>query len=52
VVDDLVVHGSPEACRERVGQYAEAGVHTPILALLPVGGDVRDTVRALGPASA
>jgi alkanesulfonate monooxygenase SsuD/methylene tetrahydromethanopterin reductase-like flavin-dependent oxidoreductase (luciferase family) len=52
LVDDLVVNGPPEACRERVGQYAEAGVHTPILALLPVGGDVRATVRALGPASA
>ena len=50
VVDDLLVHGPPEACRERVRQYAEAGVHTPILALLPVGGDLRETVRALGPA--
>lgn len=52
VVDDLVVHGSPEACRERVRQYAEAGVHTPILCLLPTGGDLRETVRALGPAAA
>jgi alkanesulfonate monooxygenase SsuD/methylene tetrahydromethanopterin reductase-like flavin-dependent oxidoreductase (luciferase family) len=52
VVDDLVVHGSPAACRERVGQYAEAGVHTPILCLLPTGGDLRETVRALGPAAA
>jgi probable F420-dependent oxidoreductase len=51
VVDDLLVHGPPEACRERVRQYAEAGVHTPILALLPVGGDLRETVRALGPAA-
>ena len=51
VVDDLVVHGSPEACRERVRQYAEAGVHTPILCLLPTGGDLRETVRALGPAA-
>jgi hypothetical protein len=25
-------------------------VATPILALIPVGGDVRETVRALGPA--
>jgi alkanesulfonate monooxygenase SsuD/methylene tetrahydromethanopterin reductase-like flavin-dependent oxidoreductase (luciferase family) len=48
VVDDLVVHGPPEACRERLQQYVEAGVATPILALIPVGGDVRETVRALG----
>jgi alkanesulfonate monooxygenase SsuD/methylene tetrahydromethanopterin reductase-like flavin-dependent oxidoreductase (luciferase family) len=44
------VHGPPEACRERLQQYVEAGVATPILALIPVGGDVRETVRALGPA--
>jgi alkanesulfonate monooxygenase SsuD/methylene tetrahydromethanopterin reductase-like flavin-dependent oxidoreductase (luciferase family) len=50
LVDELVVHGPPEACRERVGQYVEAGVHTPILALLPAGGDLRGTVRGLGPA--
>jgi probable F420-dependent oxidoreductase len=51
LVDDLVVHGSPEACRERVGRYVEAGVQTPILALLPVGGDLRETLRGLGPAA-
>jgi probable F420-dependent oxidoreductase len=48
LVDELVVHGPPEACRERLQQYVEAGVATPILALIPVGGDVRETVRALG----
>ena len=52
VVDELVVHGSPEACRGRLRQYVEAGVHTPILALLPVGGDVRQVVRGLAPAAA
>jgi alkanesulfonate monooxygenase SsuD/methylene tetrahydromethanopterin reductase-like flavin-dependent oxidoreductase (luciferase family) len=51
VVDDLLVHGPPAACRERVGQYVEAGLHTPILYVLPVGGDIRDTVRALAPAA-
>ena len=49
VVDELVVHGPPEACRERLAEYARAGV--PILAVLPVGGDIRDTVRALAPAA-
>jgi probable F420-dependent oxidoreductase len=51
LVDELVVHGPPEACRERLAQYVEAGIHTPILALLPVGGDLRGTVRGLGPAA-
>jgi probable F420-dependent oxidoreductase len=49
LVDELVVHGPPEACGERLQQYVEAGIHTPILALLPTGGDIRDAVRGLGP---
>jgi len=52
VVDSLVVHGSPEECREHVRRYVEAGVTTPVLALLPVDGDVRDQVRALAPSPA
>jgi alkanesulfonate monooxygenase SsuD/methylene tetrahydromethanopterin reductase-like flavin-dependent oxidoreductase (luciferase family) len=51
VVDELVVHGSPERCREQVRRYVEAGVTTPVLALLPTGGDVREAVRSLGPAA-
>jgi hypothetical protein len=39
------------ACRERVAQYVAAGVHTPILALRPAGGDLRETLRGLGPAA-
>jgi probable F420-dependent oxidoreductase len=49
VVDSLVVHGTPEQCREHVRRYVDAGVTTPVLALLPVAGDVRDHVRHLGP---
>jgi probable F420-dependent oxidoreductase len=52
VVDELVVHGSPEACREHVQRYVDAGVTTPVLALFPVGGDLRKQVRDLAPASA
>jgi probable F420-dependent oxidoreductase len=51
LVDELLVHGSPEACGERLQQYVEAGIHTPILALLPTGGDIRDAVRSLAPAA-
>lgn len=49
VVDDLIVHGSVEHCRERVAQYAANGVDTPVIALLPTGGDQLDLVRALAP---
>jgi probable F420-dependent oxidoreductase len=49
VVDDLVVHGSPERCRERVAEYVEQGLTTPVIALLPTGDDPSDMVRALAP---
>ncbi|MFC3740637.1 LLM class F420-dependent oxidoreductase [Paractinoplanes deccanensis] len=35
VVDDLIVHGTPEECRGRVESYAAAGVTVPVMALLP-----------------
>jgi probable F420-dependent oxidoreductase len=35
VVDALVVHGSPAACRGHVARYVDAGVTTPVLALVP-----------------
>jgi probable F420-dependent oxidoreductase len=49
VVDELVVHGPPERCREQVARYVEAGVTTPVLSLLPTGGDLREAVRTLAP---
>jgi len=35
LVDELVVHGTPERCRERIAEYVEAGVGTPVQALIP-----------------
>jgi probable F420-dependent oxidoreductase len=35
LVDELIVHGDPAACREKVTAYAEAGVTVPVMALLP-----------------
>jgi probable F420-dependent oxidoreductase len=49
VVDDLVVHGSAEQCRDHVARYMEAGVTTPILAVLPTGADPHQVVRDLAP---
>lgn len=50
VADDLVVHGSPEECREKIQAYVEAGVTTPIPAILPVGVAAADAIRMLAPA--
>jgi probable F420-dependent oxidoreductase len=51
VVDDLVVHGSLEACRERVAQYQETGLDTPVIGLLPAPGvELTEAVRKLAPA--
>ena len=35
VVDQLIVHGSPEECGAHVARYAEAGVEVPVMALIP-----------------
>jgi probable F420-dependent oxidoreductase len=48
VVDDLVIHGSPEECREHIERYRAAGVGTPVLAILHTD-DLRQTVRDLAP---
>ncbi|ANN15994.1 LLM class F420-dependent oxidoreductase [Amycolatopsis orientalis] len=48
-VDDLVVHGTPEFCRERVQSYVDNGLSTPIIALIPTGDCPVGQVRRLGP---
>src|SRR6266704_2304301 len=35
VVDELLVHGTPEQCRAHLERYVAAGITTPVLALLP-----------------
>ncbi|HZQ27940.1 MAG TPA: LLM class F420-dependent oxidoreductase [Acidimicrobiales bacterium] len=49
LVDELIVHGSPSACREHIARYMENGVTTPALAVLPFGVDMRQAVRDLAP---
>ncbi len=49
LVDDLVVHGAPGACRERIGEYVANGITSPVLAVLPVGVDAATAVRELAP---
>jgi len=51
VVDALVLHGRPEDVRASVARYVEAGVTTPVLALVPFAGiDPREAARQLAPA--
>ena len=49
VVDELVIHGSVESCREQVQAYVDGGLTTPVIALLPTGGDPFEQVRGLAP---
>lgn len=49
LVDTLIVHGSPEACREHIGRYQANGITTPALAILPFGLDQRQAIRDLAP---
>jgi probable F420-dependent oxidoreductase len=51
VVDDLIVHGSFGRCRERVAEYVESGVDTPVISVLPTGADPLQLVRSLAPYS-
>jgi probable F420-dependent oxidoreductase len=49
VVDALIVHGSPEACRKHVARYVANGVTIPALAVVPAGVDLAGAVRGLAP---
>ncbi|MFM8866857.1 MAG: LLM class F420-dependent oxidoreductase [Ilumatobacteraceae bacterium] len=53
VVDDLVVHGSPKQCRERIDQYFANGVTTSSLAVLPLDPelDFRNALKELSPSA-
>ena len=49
VVDELVVHGSPAACRAHIQRYVDAGVDTPALAIMPWGVEPTEAARLLAP---
>ncbi len=50
VIDELLVHGSPQQCRARIQRYIDNGVTCPVLSLIPATGvDETEAVRALGP---
>jgi len=47
VVDDLLVWGSPQACKEHIARYMQNGVSTPAPALFCGPDQLRDVIRAL-----
>jgi len=47
VVDELLVWGTPEACKEHIARYAENGVSTPAPALFCGPDQLRPVLRAL-----
>jgi probable F420-dependent oxidoreductase len=49
VVDELIIHGSYEECREHVGRYIEAGIQIPSLAIVPFGINLQEAVEGLSP---
>lgn len=50
LVDELVVHGHPQRCRERIAEYREQGLDTPVIMIVPAPGvDEVEAVRALAP---
>src|SRR3546814_17990856 len=49
VVDELIVWGTPEQCREHVQRYVDNGVTTPALAVLPFGVAPRHAIPAPAP---
>jgi len=49
LVDELIIHGSFDACREHVQRYVDAGVQIPTLAIIPWGVELRDAVEGLAP---
>jgi probable F420-dependent oxidoreductase len=49
VVDELIVHGSPAACRAHIQRYVDAGVDTPALAIMPWGVEPAEAARLLAP---
>ena len=48
VADAIVVHGPGDYCRERVQEYVDNGVTTPVMALLPVGVPAAEAIKMLG----
>lgn len=51
LVDELLIHGPAEHCREQVAEYHPAGLDTPVIAIAPPPGiDLGEVIAKLAPA--
>jgi probable F420-dependent oxidoreductase len=51
LVDDLIPNGDADQCRAHIQRYIDAGITTPALMVMGLGGiDTREAIRALAPA--
>ncbi len=51
LVDELVIHGPAEECRERVAEYQATGLDTPVMAVTVAPGvDLAEAITKLAPA--
>jgi probable F420-dependent oxidoreductase len=49
LVDELIVHGTADACRAQLREYVAGGVDVPIIALAGPYGDLGTAIRGLAP---
>jgi len=49
LLDELIVHGTPDEIRAHLARFTANGVTTPAPAVLGSGEQVRETIRALAP---
>lgn len=49
VVDELIIHGSYDQCRDHIQRYVDNGVAIPTLAIIPFGVDLGEAVAGLAP---
>ncbi len=51
LIDELVIHGPAEECRERVAEYQATGLDTPVMAVTVAPGvDLAEAITKLAPA--
>ena len=52
LVDDLIPNGDADQCKAHIQRYIDAGITTPALMVMGLGGiDTREAIRALAPQS-
>jgi probable F420-dependent oxidoreductase len=49
LVDEIIINGSPEACREHIQRYVDNGLDTPVLQVWPSDLELREATRRLAP---